>query len=241
MNSVEFVELKGIEPSFPLVGEFTLSDGRPFDPKLLENNGAVAGRVLLEQLHVNVGDKIKIGDGDFQSARRLMRSPVRAASGFRLGAADFCRRKAFDAAGITANEPRPAADSLSDLRQSDAAGQGLRSALKGTTMQVNSYREQQENLNQNFERTENYLSLTGPVDPRLGGVGVWNVARAFVEQKRKTVAVLKCLGASGTRVYHSLSAADTDARARRESLWRAAHAGRVVARAVAIFDVLPAR
>ena len=48
------------------VEEFTLSDGRPFDPKLLENNGAVAGRVLLEQLHVNVGDKIKLGDGEFQ-------------------------------------------------------------------------------------------------------------------------------------------------------------------------------
>ena len=34
----------------------------------------------------------------------------------------------------------------------------------------------------------------------LGGVGVWNVSRAFVEQKRKTVAVLKCLGASGNRI-----------------------------------------
>jgi predicted lysophospholipase L1 biosynthesis ABC-type transport system permease subunit len=34
----------------------------------------------------------------------------------------------------------------------------------------------------------------------LGGVGVWNVARVFVEQKRKTIAVLKCLGAGGTQV-----------------------------------------
>jgi putative ABC transport system permease protein len=34
----------------------------------------------------------------------------------------------------------------------------------------------------------------------LGGIGVWNVARAFVEQKRKSVAVLKCLGAGGSKI-----------------------------------------
>ena len=36
-----FVELKGIEPPFPLVGKFILSGGEPFDFKLLENRGAV--------------------------------------------------------------------------------------------------------------------------------------------------------------------------------------------------------
>src|SRR3954467_7647433 len=60
-DSVQFVEVKGIEPSFPLVGEFRLSDGKLFDPKLLENNGAVVGRVLLETLHVNIGDRVKLG------------------------------------------------------------------------------------------------------------------------------------------------------------------------------------
>ncbi|MBP9109924.1 MAG: hypothetical protein KBF83_10245, partial [Pyrinomonadaceae bacterium] len=39
--TVEFVELRGIEPPFPLVGNFVLSDGKPFDFKLLENKGAV--------------------------------------------------------------------------------------------------------------------------------------------------------------------------------------------------------
>ena len=67
-------------------------------------------------------------------------------------------------------------------------------------MRVQSYRETQENLGEQFTRTENYLSLTGLLILVLGGVGVWNVARVFVEQKRKSVAVLKCLGASGTRI-----------------------------------------
>ncbi|MCA1608693.1 MAG: hypothetical protein LC730_04440, partial [Acidobacteria bacterium] len=72
--------------------------------------------------------------------------------------------------------------------------------MKGTTLSVQSYRETQENLSEQFARTENYLALTGLLILVLGGVGVWNVARAFVEQKRKSVAVLKCLGAGGTRI-----------------------------------------
>ena len=122
-------------------------------------------------------------------------------SGFRLGARVFVDKKAFEEAGIRRNTSRVRQRIL--FRTSDNPTEfvmQLREALKGSTIQVNSYREQQENLSDQFERTENYLSLTGLLILVLGGVGVWNVARAFVEQKRKTVAVLKCLGASGTRI-----------------------------------------
>src|SRR5947209_285316 len=33
-ENIEFIELKGIEPPFPMVGTFNLSDGQPFDFKL---------------------------------------------------------------------------------------------------------------------------------------------------------------------------------------------------------------
>ncbi|MEO6052039.1 MAG: FtsX-like permease family protein [Pyrinomonadaceae bacterium] len=199
-ESFEFIELKGIEPPFPLVGTFTLSSGEPFDFKVLENEGAVIAKVLLEELKVKVGDKLKIGENEFQIRATIDEEPG-GSSGFRLGARIFVEKKAFDDAGITRNTSRVRRKIL--YRTSDnptALVTQLRDALKGTTVQVNSYREQQENLSQQFERTENYLSLTGLLILVLGGVGVWNVARAFVEQKRKTVAILKCLGASGTRI-----------------------------------------
>ena len=199
-ESLEFIELKGIKPPFPLVGAFSLSDGEPFDFKLLEGNGAVIAKVLLEELTVKVGDRLRIGESEFQIRATFDEEPG-GSSGFRLGARIFVEKKAFDDAGITRNTSRVRRKIL--YRTADNPTElvtQLRDALKGTTVQVNSYREQQENLSQQFERTENYLSLTGLLILVLGGVGVWNVARAFVEQKRKTVAVLKCLGASGTKI-----------------------------------------
>lgn len=196
----KLVELKGIERPFPLVGEFLMDDGSPFDFALLDRNGAVVAKILLEDLGVKVGDKIKIGEAEFQ-IRGVFDQEPGGSSGFRLGARVFVAKTAFDTAGITRNSSRVRRRIL--YRTSDNPTELvrlLREALKGTTVSVQSYRETQENIGEQFTRTENYLSLTGLLILVLGGVGVWNVARAFVEQKRKSVAILKCLGAGGTRI-----------------------------------------
>jgi putative ABC transport system permease protein len=199
-ESIRMIELKGIEPPFPLVGNFVLSDGRPFDFSLLENKGAVVARILLEDLRVSVGDEIKIGEAAFQ-IRAVFDDEPGGSSGFRLGARVFIEKKAVEEAGINRNTSRVRNRIL--YRTSDNPTElvtQLRDALKGTTLTVQSYRETQERLGEQFERTENYLALTGLLILVLGGIGVWNVSRAFIEQKRKAVAVLKCLGASGNRI-----------------------------------------
>ena len=195
-----FIELKGIEPPFPLVGKFTLSDGSPFDFKLLENNGAVVAPILLEKLNIKVGDRIHVGESDFQIRATFDEEPGGGANGLRLGSRVFIEKKAFDEAGITRNSRVRRRILYRTSGNPTELVKALRETVKGSTLTVQSYRETQDNLNEQFERTENYLSLTGLLILVLGGVGVWNVARVFVEQKRKTIAVLKCLGAGGTQV-----------------------------------------
>lgn len=195
-----FIELKGIEPQFPLVGDFFLTSGERFDHSLLENNGIVVAQILLEDLDVKIGDTLRIGDADLVIRGAFDEEPG-GSSGFRIGARVFVARHVFESAGIAQNASRVRRRILYRTAEDPTPLVAeLREALKETTLTVASYRESQERLSEQFARTENYLALTGLLILVLGGVGVWNVARAFVEQKRRSVAVLKCLGASGNRI-----------------------------------------
>src|SRR5262249_61486521 len=76
----------------------------------------------------------------------------------------------------------------------------LREGLRNNLINVRSYRDSQENLNESFSRAEDYSSLTGLVILVLGGIGISNVTRVFIEQKRKAIAVLKCIGGKGRQI-----------------------------------------
>ena len=49
-------------------------------------------------------------------------------------------------------------------------------------------------MGENLARAENYLSLVGLVVLILGGIGVSSVTRVFVQQKVRSIAILKCIG-----------------------------------------------
>ena len=55
-------------------------------------------------------------------------------------------------------------------------------------------------MGEDMTRAENYLSLVGLVVLILGGIGVSSVTRVFVQQKIRSVAILKCVGSSSRQV-----------------------------------------
>ncbi len=196
------IELKGIAPGFPLVGEFKLADGENFDYSLLEQNGAVVSLALLDRLGLKLGDSVKIGNSAFEIRGAFLQEPGNSGGGFRLGPRVFIAYSAVEGTGLTGFGSRARRKIL--LRTSeggmDPVAAQLRDAFKNNLINVRSYKNSQENLNESFKRAEDYLSLTGLVILVLGGIGISNVTRVFIEQKKKTIAVLKCVGAQGSKI-----------------------------------------
>ena len=195
------VELKGVEPPYPLYGDFKLADGSGFDHSLLAQGGAVVAPLLLERLRLRVGDSIKIGESSFQIRGVIDREPG-SGSGFRLGPRVLIARSAVEGTGLVGFGSRARRRILLQVREGsmEALVRRLRDELKGQLVTVNSYKDSQENLSEQFARTENYLSLTGLIVLVLGGIGVSSVTRVFIEQKRQTIAVLKCIGGTGRQI-----------------------------------------
>ena len=56
-------------------------------------------------------------------------------------------------------------------------------------------------FSKNLDRFTQFLTLVGLTSLIIGGVGVANAIRAFVERERATIATLKSLGAGGATAF----------------------------------------
>jgi putative ABC transport system permease protein len=196
------VELKAVSPGFPYYGRLELEGGRRYTHALVAGGGALVRPELLAQLGLAVGDAVTIGGRDF-----VVRGVIQAEPGRRLGAFSLGPRVLIDMAdleqtSLLAFGSRVTYQQLAQVP--DAALDGLvatlREDLKNTFVRVRSYKTTEGDLGENFGRAENYLSLVGLIVVILGGVGVASVTRVFVQQKIRSIAILKCLGARGSQV-----------------------------------------
>ena len=76
----------------------------------------------------------------------------------------------------------------------------LRKDFSGAFVRVRSYKATEDDIGEDFARAEDYLSLVGLVIVILGGIGISSVTRVFVQQKIKSIAVLKCVGARSSQL-----------------------------------------
>lgn len=195
------VDLKGVEGAFPFYGIVVLADGKKFSTELLKNRGVLVARPVLDRLDLKVGELVKIGTLIFQIRGVIEREPG-SAMGFRYGPRVLIDRAAVEEAGLTGFGSRARRRILLKAPQADVDQlvKRFRREISNNLVRVRSYKDSQENINEQYSRAENFLSLTGLVILVLGGIGISSVTRVFIEQKRKTIAVLKCLGATGHRV-----------------------------------------
>ena len=196
------VELRGVQAAFPFYGKFVLQDDMPYHHGLLAGGGALVRPELLTQLDVAVGDQIIIGEGTFEIRGVILREP-----GGQLGAFSFGPRVLVDhddllatgLLGVGTRAERQLLVQVPEARIEPLVAQ-LREPLRDAFVRVRSYRQTEDRIAANMLRAENYLSLIGFVVVILGGIGVWSVTRVFVQQRVRSVAILKCLGATSAQV-----------------------------------------
>lgn len=196
------VELRGVEAAFPFYGTIELDGGVPYSHDLLRGRGAIARPELLAQLGIQPGDAILVGGQPFTIRGVLLKEPGRRAGAFSLGSRVFVDYDDLMGTGLLTFGSRARHEILLRVedRGIDALTERLREDLRDKFAGAWSYRMSEDDISEDLQRAENYLSLVGFVIVVLGGIGVWSVTRVFVKQKIKSVAILKCLGATTRQV-----------------------------------------
>jgi putative ABC transport system permease protein len=196
-------EVRGVQPAFPLYGTVQLQDGRPYSHALLAGHGALVRPELLVTLESRIGDDILIGTGRFTLRGVIVSEPGRRVSGFSFAPRILVDAADLESTGLLGFGSRVSRDI--QLRLPDGAIEpvvtALRAELRGRFVNVRSFRGTEDHVGEDLSRAENYLSLVGLVIVILGGIGVSSVTRVFVQQKVRSVAILKCLGATSRQVF----------------------------------------
>ena len=201
-TATKVIELRGVESAFPFYGEFVLQGDVAYRHGLLADGGALVRPELLPQLDVGVGDDIVIGGETFEIRGVILREP-----GGQLGAFSFGPRVLVDyddlvRTGLLGFGTRAERQLMLRVPEPriEPLVEALREPLQSQFVSIRSYRRTEDRIASNIQQAENYLSLIGFVVVILGGIGVWSVTRVFVQQRVRSVAILKCLGATSGQV-----------------------------------------
>ncbi len=203
-SQATLVELKCVDGAFPLVGELRMEPHAPLADLLSrrgESYGVVVDPQLGDKLHLALGDSFAVGDARFIVSAWLRHEPDS------LGAFGFAPHvllspQALAAAGLM----KPGALARTSLRlltlgasdaQVEAIAKDFASRFPDSGFEIRSRADPSPQLSRNIERFAQFITLIGLTALVCGGVGVANSIRALIDRKRKTLAILKALGASG--------------------------------------------
>ena len=210
----QLVELKAVEPSYPLYGVLKLDRDQPLAELLRRDAegcpdlclGAVVQQALLIRLGLRIGDRIKIGQASFQIRGVIYTEPDRMANMFSLGPRVLISQEGLAAADLIKPGSRLRERHLLALPESlppSPLVSELRGQLSGDDARVSSYRDAQPQLKQFLDQLKRYLGLVGLTALFVGGIGVALSVQAFVREKLQSIAILKALGADSSTIIRS--------------------------------------
>ena len=198
----KIVELRGVQDGFPYYGTIVLEGGAAYSHDLLRGDGALVRPELLTQLGIARGDRIIIGGRPFTVRGVILQEPGRRVGAFSFGSRVLVDYDDLQRTGLLTFGSRASYQMLLRVREDgvDPLVQTLRRDFRDQFVSARSYRSTEDQIGEDLQRAENYLSLVGFIIVVLGGIGVWSVTRVFVRQKIRSVAILKCVGASSKQV-----------------------------------------
>ena len=203
------VELKAVDNAYPLYGTVVTEPPANLSASLERRDGAfgaVADPALLMRLDLRPGARLTIGAAAVELRTALVSEPDKLASGIGFGPRLLVSEEALRATGLL--QPGSLVRWLYRLRLpanlgENAAAQTIEAAkaqLPEAGWEIRSRSNAAPQLERNIERFSQYLTLVGLTALLVGGIGIANSTKHFLDRKRDVIATMKSIGATGSRV-----------------------------------------
>ncbi|WP_376709447.1 ABC transporter permease [Pseudochrobactrum lubricantis] len=203
------VEVKAVDSAYPLYGTLKLAPDLAASERFALQNGAYGAAVpqlLLDRLGLKLGDQIMLGSAKFALRAIIESEPDMLGSGMALAPRFLTSDEALRASGLI--QPGSLVNYIYKIALPDTTQAGARdtrlTALEAAAEKnfpeagwnIRNRNNAAPALSANIERFSQFLTLVGLTSLIIGGVGVANAVRSFLDGKRPVIATFKSLGAS---------------------------------------------
>ncbi|MCH8138620.1 MAG: FtsX-like permease family protein [Proteobacteria bacterium] len=203
------VEIKGVDGAYPLFGEVILAPAMALKTALaptMRAFGAVAERDLLIRLGLTLGDRVRLGAAEFVIRAVLVREPDRGSGVFKLGPRMIISQQGLGATGLV----QPGSLIHHHYKVGLAPGMDvdrwtakLTAAFPDAGWRFRTVKNPVPRIARFVERFGLFLTLIGLGALLIGGIGVGNAVKSYLDGKTSTIATLKCLGAPAKLIFRT--------------------------------------
>ncbi len=214
-NQTTLVEVKAVDESYPILGRLKTEPAAELSTLTAKSEGVfglLAEEALAARLDIKIGDRLRIGDGEFALRALIVGEPDKLAGGVGLGPRVIISQVALRETGLlqpgsltrwlyrliveTETSRKEASDDVIEALVEEAE-----TRFPDSGWQVRSRANASPQFTRNLERFSLFLTLVGLTALSIGGIGVANAIRGFVERKATDFATLKSIGATGAYVF----------------------------------------
>lgn len=205
--SSTLVELRAVDGLYPLYGEFATSPALDNETLFAQNGdlwGVAIDPLLAEKLNAKVGNILRFGRIRAEIRALIDQEPDKANLGFQLGPTVMIGKDALAQTGLVTTgslvnfyyKIRLPENAAVDLVRED-----LKEAFPDANWRVRDRGTSAPGLRRFIDQMGMFLTLVGISALVVGGVGVGNAVRGYMDRKTRTIATLKILGADGQTVF----------------------------------------
>jgi putative ABC transport system permease protein len=202
-NSMQLVTVKAVESNYPLRGEMILEGADNAASNHVEPGELWLDERIFSQLEVEVGDSVTIGDADLTITGRISQEPGLSFNPFQQMPAVLIHNSDVEATG--AIQPGSRVSFRLFLNGDDALLKTAQDSIELTPSDRWRTQDSASRTNDMFESTTQYLSLTVAIVVIMAATTLVLTCQHYVASRRKTIAMLKSLGASKQWIIKWLS------------------------------------
>ena len=205
------VELKGVDAGYPLYGRLELRPFLGLDQALGRNDGLWGAAVdanLLDRLGARLGDVITVGEAKLVLRAVIEREPDRVSMAFSLGPRLLVDSRVLALTNLLQPGSLVHHALLIRLNRGVAPADFKRSVERRFPDAGWQYRDAAgaaPGIKRFLDQMTLFLTLVGLTALLVGGIGIGNGVKTFLDDRMTSIAILKCLGASRRLIYRVYS------------------------------------